>query len=327
MLTILPLLQSRRFPPLARGNSLQTLQLNLGYRCNQSCLHCHVGASPHRSEEMSTTTVEAVVTFLKKVKVPTLDLTGGAPELNPGFRRLVAEARRLDMRVIDRSNLTILEEPTQVGLAEFLASEQVEIIASLPCYLEENVDGQRGNGVFQASIRALQQLNALGYGQVGSGLLLNLAYNPTGAFLPPPQQQLEEEYKHKLGERYGIVFNNLYTLTNMPIQRFGSTLHSTGQFDQYFQLLKGAFQPRNLEHVMCKSLISVDWQGWIYDCDFNQMLNLPLKIAGRDRVHVKELADFPLTGNRIIVAGHCFGCTAGQGSSCEGVLGSGKCSV
>lgn len=323
MLTVLPHLQSRQFPPLLRAGNPQTLQLNLGYRCNQSCLHCHVGAGPHRSEEMSTETIDAVLDFLKKGMPSTLDLTGGAPELNVDFRRLVREARRLQLRVIDRCNLTILDEPTQDGLAEFLAAEQVEIIASLPCYLEQNVDGQRGKGVFDASIRALGRLNDLGYGREGTGLLLNLAYNPTGAFLPPPQQQLENDYKRELGERYGIVFNSLYTLTNMPIQRFSGILRSSGQFDEYLQSLKNAFQPQNLEHVMCRTLISVDWRGWLYDCDFNQMLNLPLKVAGRDRIHVKELADLFLSDNRITVADHCFGCTAGQGSSCEGVLARG----
>nr|VFJ95769.1 MAG: radical SAM/Cys-rich domain-containing protein [Candidatus Kentron sp. LFY] len=320
MLTTLPHLQSRQFPPLARGDNLVTLQLNLGYRCNQSCAHCHVGASPHRSEEMSAATSDAVLDFLNKGTVSTLDLTGGAPELNAGFRRLVMEARRLGIRVIDRCNLTVLEEPAQVGLAEFLASQQVEIIASLPCYLEQNVDGQRGKGVFGASIRALERLNALGYGRDDTGLLLNLAYNPTGAFLPPPQQQLEDDYRRELMARYGVVFNNLYTLINMPIQRFGSTLRSSGQFDEYLQLLKGAFEFRNLEHVMCRSLVSVDWEGWLYDCDFNQMLNLPLKMAGRSRVHVGELANLRLLGNPITVADHCFGCVAGQGSSCEGIL-------
>nr|VFK19760.1 MAG: radical SAM/Cys-rich domain-containing protein [Candidatus Kentron sp. LFY] len=320
MLTTLPHLQSRQFPPLARGDNLVTLQLNLGYRCNQSCAHCHVGASPHRSEEMSAATSDAVLDFLNKGTVSTLDLTGGAPELNAGFRRLVMEARRLGMRVIDRCNLTVLEEPAQVGLAEFLASQQVEIIASLPCYLEQNVDGQRGKGVFGASIRALERLNTLGYGRDDTGLLLNLAYNPTGAFLPPPQQQLEDDYRRELMARYGVVFNNLYTLINMPIRRFGSTLRSSGQFDEYLQLLKGAFEFQNLEHVMCRSLVSVDWEGWLYDCDFNQMLNLPLKMAGRSRVHVGELANLRLLGNPITVADHCFGCVAGQGSSCEGIL-------
>nr|VFK55419.1 MAG: radical SAM/Cys-rich domain-containing protein [Candidatus Kentron sp. TUN] len=320
MLSTLPYLQSRQFPPLDRGDDLQTLQVNLGYRCNQSCMHCHVGAGPYRSEEMSASTTEAVLDFLKSATVSTLDLTGGAPELNANFRHLVTQARGLGVQVIDRCNLTILEEPAQADLAEFLAAERVEILASLPCYLEKNVDGQRGKGVFEVSMRALTRLNALGYGQADSGLSLNLVYNPTGPFLPPPQQQLESDYKRELGERYGIVFNNLYALTNMPIQRFGSTLRTLGQFDEYLGLLKGAFQPQNLEHVMCRTLISVDWQGRVYDCDFNQMLDLPLKVSGRDRIHVRDLSDLRLADNPITVADHCFGCTAGQGSSCGGVL-------
>jgi len=319
MLASFSLLQSKEFPSLARDN-LQTLQVSLGYRCNQSCQHCHVAASPHRTEEMSIETIEAVLAFLENSEINTLDLTGGAPELNPHFRHLVTQARHRGVRVIDRCNLTILEEETQVGLAEFLATQQVEITASLPCYLEENVDGQRGKGVFKSSIQGIKRLNALGYGQEGSGLLLNLVYNPTGPFLPPAQQQLESDYKRELASRYGVIFNELFTLTNLPIQRFGSMLRSSGQWDGYLQLLKGAFQPQNLQHVMCRSLISVDWQGWIYDCDFNQMLVLPLQIADRPRIHIGKLAEFSLSGNPIAVADHCFGCTAGQGSSCGGAL-------
>ncbi|VFM96048.1 MAG: radical SAM/Cys-rich domain-containing protein [Candidatus Kentron sp. G] len=320
MLTITPFLQSREFPPLTRAG-LETLQINLGYRCNQSCRHCHVGASPHRTQEMSAETVEEVLAFLGSTNVTTLDLTGGAPELNPHFRHLAAAARGLGIRVIDRCNLTILEEETQAGLAEFLAEHRVEIIASLPCYLEENVDGQRGAGVFGPSIRALTRLNALGYGQEDTGLLLDLAYNPTGPFLPPPQQQLEGDYKRELAARYGVTFNNLYVLTNLPIARFGSMLRSSGKWDSYLRLLKNAFQPGNLDHVMCRSLVSVDWQGWLYDCDFNQMLNLPLELPGREKVHIGQLAGLHLADNLIRTADHCFGCTAGQGSSCAGALG------
>jgi radical SAM/Cys-rich protein len=221
--------------------------------------------------------------------------------------------------VTDRCNLTVLEEPSQTGLAQFLAEQRVEIIASLPCYLEENVDGQRGNGVFEASISALRRLNALGYGHEG-GPSLSLVYNPTGAFLPPSQQTLEEDYRRELKRRYGVVFTRLYTLANLPIQRFGSTLLSKGEFHDYMALLKGAFQPQNLERVMCRTLISVDWQGWLYDCDFNQMLDLPLAQPDRKRLHIRDLAGTNLYGNRIAVADHCYGCTAGQGSSCGGAL-------
>ena len=318
MLATLPYLQSNEFPSLTRG-VMHTLQVNLGYRCNQSCLHCHVGAGPKRTEQMAAQTVDQIIAYLEKGRISTLDLTGGAPELNPGFRRLVSAARRLGLHVIDRCNLTILEEPDQHGLAEFLAAEQVEVVASLPCYLEENVDGQRGNGVFSRSMNALHRLNALGYGKQG-GLQLNLVYNPTGPFLPPAQQQLEQDYRRVLAERYGIQFTRLLTLTNLPIQRFGSTLLSAGRFDEYMTLLKSAYQPQNLQQVMCRSLISVDWQGWLYDCDFNQMLGLPLHTPAKNRLHISELAGHDLSGNSIVVADHCFGCTAGQGSSCGGAL-------
>lgn len=318
MLATLPHLQSNEFPSLSRGVT-RTLQVNLGYRCNQSCLHCHVGAGPNRPEEMSAEMIEQIIAFLETGEIATLDLTGGAPELNPGFRRLANAARQLGLRVIDRCNLTILEEAGQEHLAEFLANERVEVVASLPCYLEENVDGQRGNGVFAKSMAALRRLNTLGYGQQGAGLELNLVYNPTGPFLPPAQQQLEQDYRCILAERYGIQFTRLLTLTNLPIQRFGSALLSAGRFDEYMTLLKSSFQPQNLQQVMCRSLISVDWQGWLYDCDFNQMLGLPLQSQGK-KLHISELAGHDLTGNPIVVADHCFGCTAGQGSSCGGAL-------
>jgi len=319
MLASLPHLQSNSFPPITRGQT-RTLQVNLGYRCNQSCLHCHVGASPKRTEQMSAATVDQVLAVLAQGVLDSLDLTGGAPELNPEFRRLVGAARDLGLRVIDRCNLTILQEPGQQGLAEFLAARQVEIVASLPCYLEENVDGQRGKGVFAGSLRGLRQLNALGYGRPDSGLQLSLVYNPTGPFLPPPQHQLEQDYRRVLAERYGVVFNQLLTLTNLPVQRFGSSLLSSGQFDAYLTLLREAYRPANLEHVMCRSLLSVDWQGWLYDCDFNQMLGLPLRTPERPRLHISELAGRSLAGNPIVVADHCYGCTAGQGSSCTGAL-------
>ena len=315
----LPLLEQIPFPALSRGR-LTTLQVNVGYRCNQSCLHCHVGASPHRTEEMSGEIADAVLEFLERRRIATLDITGGAPELNRHFRRLVAAARDMGVHVIDRCNLTILEVEGQEDLAEFLAGEEVEIIASMPCYLRDNVERQRGKGVFEGSIRGLQRLNALGYGRDGSGLTLNLVYNPQGPSLPPPQEALEADYRRVLGNNYGIKFNRLYTMANMPIQRFGSTLISKGEFDRYLSMLQQAHLAANLDGVMCKNLISVDWRGLVYDCDFNQMLDLPLKRGQRARVHLSELIDDDIEGNPIGVAGHCFGCTAGQGSSCGGAL-------
>jgi radical SAM/Cys-rich protein len=315
----LPLLEQIAFPPLHR-EQLATLQVNLGYRCNQQCLHCHVNAGPKRSEQMDAGNIAHVVAFLRNSTAKSLDLTGGAPELNPHFRDLVSAARELGVRVLDRCNLTILEEPGHEDLAEFLAAHDVEVTASLPCYSKENVDGQRGKGVFEASIRGLQRLNALGYGREGSGRVLNLVYNPTGPFLPPPQAALEQDYKRRLGDAHGIVFNQLLTLANMPIQRFGSTLISKGQFQDYMNLLRDAHSDANLQTVMCRSLISIDWQGYVYDCDFNQMLKLPVRVAGKSKVHLSELIGADLAGTPIIVRGHCYGCTAGQGSSCGGAL-------
>jgi radical SAM/Cys-rich protein len=269
---------------------------------------------------MSEETVEAVLAVLERQNIVTLDLTGGAPELNPHFRHIVRTARALGIHVIDRCNLTILEELNQEYLAAFLSEHQVEIVASLPCYLEENVDRQRGNGVFETSIRELRKLNALGYGQQDSELSLNLVYNPQGPALPPSQDKLEADYKRHLGERYGISFNRLYTLTNMPIQRFGSMLISKGQFQQYMALLRGAHQEVNLNGVMCRTLVSIDWQGYLYDCDFNQMLGIPLSVPEKAKLHVSQLTSLNLEDNPIAVADHCYGCTAGQGSSCCGAL-------
>lgn len=322
----LPLLVRHDFPPLRRG-IIDTLQVNLGYRCNQSCLHCHVNAGPNRTEEMSADTISVVVGFLAaSPELRTLDLTGGAPELNRHFRSLVVDARSRGVRVIDRCNLTILEELGQEGLAEFLAAHGVEIVASMPCYLEDNVDRQRGKGTFDASIRGLQRLNALGYGRAGSGLSLNLVYNPQGVNLPPPQAALEADYKRHLSAHFGVVFNQLFTLANMPIQRFGSTLVSKGQFNSYMQLLRSAHREQNLAQVMCRSLVSVDWQGYLYDCDFNQQLGLPihdLLHVGKARVHLSDITAAQLEDQPIRVADHCFGCTAGQGSSCGGALAEG----
>jgi radical SAM/Cys-rich protein len=315
----LSLLEQIPFPPIRRGR-LDTLQLNVGYRCNQSCVHCHVDASPYRTEEMGAEIADLALTFLARQRITTLDITGGAPELNLYFRSLVTRARALGVHVMDRCNLTILEEPGENGLAEFLARERVEIVASMPCYLEDNVDRQRGKGVFDSSIRGLQKLNALGYGHEGSGLTLNLVYNPQGPLLPPPQAALEADYRRVLGERYGVVFNHLFTLANMPIKRFGSMLAIKGGLGRYLDLLHGAHADSNLGAVMCRNLISVDWQGFVYDCDFNQMLGLPLAQGENARVHLSDLLDADLTDNPIRVSGHCYGCTAGQGSSCGGAL-------
>ena len=315
----LPLIQSTDFPPIRRRR-LETLQVNLGYRCNQSCLHCHVNAGPTRTEQMDAATADTVLDFLRASEVRRLDITGGAPELNPQFRRLVAESVELGVHVMDRCNLTILEEPGQEDLAEFLAARRVEVIASLPCYLEDNVDRQRGKGVFEKSIRALRRLNALGYGREGSECELSLVYNPQGPSLPPAQFALETDYRRHLSERYGVVFTRLLTLANMPIQRFGSTLVTKGQFNDYMRLLRGAHRDENLDGVMCRSLVSVDWQGQVYDCDFNQMLGLPLRVNGTPRAGLADLIGRDLEGNPIAVMDHCYGCTAGQGSGCGGAL-------
>lgn len=315
----LPLLSRTDFPPLRRRRT-EVLQVNLGYTCNQSCLHCHVNAGPTRTEQMSAENIGAVLDFIRASDIRQLDLTGGAPEMNPHFRSLVTEARALGVAVMDRCNLTILSEPGHEGLATFLAEQRVQVTASLPCYLEDNVDRQRGNGVFARSIAGLKRLNALGYGRADSGLELNLVFNPQGPALPPPQAQLEEAYREHLGRAYGIVFTRLLTLANMPIQRFGSTLVSKGLFTGYMELLRGAHRDDNLQNVMCRNQLSVDWQGQVYDCDFNQMLGLPLRIEGRPRTHLSQLLGRDLDGNPVVVADHCYGCTAGQGSSCGGAL-------
>ena len=315
----LPLLANTDFPPIRRA-SLDTLQVNLGYKCNQSCLHCHVNAGPKRTEMMSRHTIDELLAVATSSTVTTLDLTGGAPELNPHFTYLVAAARERQLDIIDRCNLTVLLEPGQQDTAQFLADNNVRIVASLPCYLKDNVDRQRGDGTFESSIEALQLLNSLGYGQPGSTRQLDLVYNPQGPVLPPPQQALEQDYKRHLLEQYKVSFNRLLTLTNMPIQRFGSTLVSHGQFDAYMSLLKSSHQHCNTTSVMCRSLISIDWQGYLYDCDFNQMLNLPMQVDHRPRLHISDLAGLKIEELPIKVADHCYGCTAGQGSSCGGAL-------
>lgn len=319
----LPLLNALSFPAITRGQ-LQALQVNLTYQCNQRCLHCHVNAGPTRTEAMTDESLALLHRVIDAHSVQTLDLTGGAPEMHPRFREIVSHARREGLRVIDRCNLTILSEPGYADLADFLAEQGVEVTASLPCYSRENVDKQRGDGVFDASIAGLQQLNRLGYGRGGSGLILNLVYNPQGPSLPPAQAQLEADYKAHLAEDFGIYFNHLLTITNQPIARFGSTLVSKGTFNSYMQLLRDSYRPENLNAVMCKSLVSVDWQGYLYDCDFNQMLELPLAmpgLIGRERPHLRGLLKAAsLEGNPITTRDHCYACTAGQGSSCAGAL-------
>jgi radical SAM/Cys-rich protein len=307
------------FPAINRG-ALEVLQVNLGYLCNLSCTHCHVNAGPKRTELMDKATVDLILDFIRNENIHTLDLTGGAPEMNPHFRYLVTQAKAMGVKVIDRCNLVILQEPGYEGLAEFLAAYQVEIVASLPCYLEDNVDRQRGKGTFNASIAALKKLNALGYSQIGSPLQLNLVFNPQDNCLPPDQGDLEKAYKQHLFDEYGIVFNKLYAMANLPIQRFGSMLISKGLFDDYIQLLKDNYRPENLPGVTCRNTISIDWQGFVYDCDFNQMLNLPIGANLKHRTHLRDLRRDSLAGAAIAVRQHCYGCTAGQGSSCGGAL-------
>ena len=320
------------FPPLRRA-ALTTLQVNLGYRCNQACSHCHVDAGPGRSESMAAETLALIPRVLLARGLRCLDLTGGAPELHPGFRELVRQATALGVEVIDRCNLTILQEPGQEDLADFLAAARVTVVASLPCYLADNVDRQRGTGVFERSIAGLQQLNQLGYGSPGSGLELNLVYNPQGDRLPPPQAELENDYRRELLDRYGIRFNRLYALANMPIKRLAAELARQGRLDAYRELLRREHRPANLGNVMCRDLISVDWRGRLFDCDFNQQLGLELlpadgaadpAAAGKaEPGHARTLADLLHWDPRqapVHTAEHCFGCTAGAGSSCGGSL-------
>jgi len=314
----LPLLNHSDFPAINRRKT-EILQINIGLRCNQQCVHCHVNSSPIRTEKMDEETIAAVYDYLKYSDVHTLDITGGAPELHPQFRELVVKVRALNINVIDRCNLTILSEPDQEDLHEFLAEQQVDVVASLPCYQKENVDKQRGKGVFELSIKGLQKLNRLGFGKPDSDLKLHLVYNPQGPELPPAQAPLEAAYKKILMQDFGIEFNQLFTLSNMPINRFGSTLVSNGSFHDYISLLKKSHENDNLDNVMCRNMVSVDWQGFIYDCDFNQMLGLNLMKAGK-QLHIADLKNNSLEGNSITVLDHCYGCTAGQGSSCGGAL-------
>lgn len=300
-----------------RSHRISTLQVNLGKKCNQACQHCHVDAGPQRTEQMSADTVELVLDVLRQHHIPTLDITGGAPEINPHFRYLASEGCKYCARVIDRSNLTIFFEQGFEDLPEFLAAQRIEVTASLPCYNMDNVDTQRGAGVFDKSIRALQRLNALGYGR-DRDLVLNLVYNPIGAHLPPSQATLEQQYKQQLRERFGIEFNDLMTITNMPISRFAHDLQRRGQMVPYMQLLQSSFNPHTLDGLMCRQLISVGYDGRLYDCDFNQMLDMPVDHGLPN--HIRDFDLHLLAHRQIRTASHCFGCTAGCGSSCSGAV-------
>ena len=310
--------RANAFPALNRGE-LETLQVNLGYRCNQSCSHCHVNAGPWRTEMMEEEQIKLIPKVLQTLNLNCLDLTGGAPELHPQFRSLVHEARGLGVQVIDRCNLTILQEPGQEDLAAFLANERVKVVASLPCFEEERVDHQRGLGVFQRSISGLQSLNALGYGMPNSELELDLVFNPSGAQLPPAQGELEHLYRNKLLENYGIHFSKLLTITNMPIQRFAQTLKARGELETYYSLLHQAHRDNNLNSVMCRSLISVSWTGALFDCDFNQQLGMPMRSGPKTLDELLNQTE-SINDQPIAVGAHCFGCTAGGGSSCGGAL-------
>lgn len=325
-----PLLLPTDFPHISR-KQIDTLQLNLGYLCNMTCSHCHVNAGPTRTEMMDDSLIEQIIEFMQSQPIQSLDLTGGAPELHWRFRDLVRAARAVDIEVIDRCNLTVALEPGQENLLEFLAEQGVTIVASLPCYSEANVREQRGKGVFEKSIEVLQSLNKLGYG-IDESRQLHLVYNPNGAFLPPAQDQLERDYKERLGSESGISFNQLYTITNMPIQRFGAQLMAQGKYNEYMTLLKDNHVPSNLDALMCRSTVSVDWQGYLYDCDFNQMLELPMQLSNglmagdliaseSNRTHLSEVLQADFDGMPIVIGDHCYGCTAGQGSSCGGALG------
>jgi radical SAM/Cys-rich protein len=346
MLETLPLLNKIIFPAINRKN-IDIVQINLGYRCNQQCLHCHVNAGPKRSEEMSLEVLDQTFDFIKKYQIKTVDLTGGAPEMHPKFIEIIETLHEMGVKVIDRCNLTIINEPGYENLANKMAENEVKIVASMPCYMEENVNKQRGNGVFDSSIKALKILNQLGYGKniqkdsdkQSNPLVLNLVFNPQDASLAPKQSILEKDYKHFLFNEFGIVFDQLFTITNVPVKRFGSLLISKNEFHPYMDLLQQAYQPENLEGVMCRHQLSIDWQGYLYDCDFNQMLNLPLtrvnnstghcidkknsdhkKTPKDEKFHISNVSLEDLNNKKIIVSGHCFACTAGQGSSCGGSL-------
>jgi radical SAM/Cys-rich protein len=303
-----------------KRRGVDVLQVNLGRYCNLACIHCHVESGPTRKEMMSRENVDAVLTFLARTGIPTLDLTGGAPELHPDFAHLVSSARGLGRHVMDRCNLTVIFEPGMEYLPEFFKRHQVELVCSLPCYSEGNVDKQRGKGTFDASIRALQQLNEIGYGRPDGDLVLNLVYNPVGPHLPPPQGKLEQDYRKILGEQFGIVFNQLFCLTNMPITRYATHLKLRGEYDHYLELLESSFNPATLDQVMCRNLISVGWAGSVYDCDFNQMLDLPLTDDAGKQLEIGSLTLDAVADRAIVVGDHCYACTAGSGSSCGGAL-------
>jgi radical SAM/Cys-rich protein len=300
--------------------AVDVLQVNMGRYCNLACIHCHVESGPTRKEMMSRKTVDALLDFFACSDIQTLDITGGAPELNPNFDHLVESAIGLGRHVMDRCNLTVIFEPGKDYLPEFFRRHGVELVCSLPCYSEGNVDKQRGKGTFDASIRALQRLNEIGYGNAEGDLILNLVYNPVGPHLPPPQEKLEQEYKRILAENFGIVFNHLYCLTNMPITRYATHLKLRGEHDRYMELLETAFNRATLDQVMCRNLISVGWEGLIYDCDFNQMLNLPIRDRAGKPLHISSLSIEQVRNHAIAVGDHCYACTAGAGSSCGGTL-------
>jgi radical SAM/Cys-rich protein len=300
--------------------TVDVLQVNMGRYCNLACVHCHVESGPTRTEMMGRDNVESVVGFLGQTEIPCLDVTGGAPELHPDFEYLVAAARRLQRHVMDRCNLTVIFEPGKEYLPEFFKEHGVELICSLPCYSQENVDKQRGKGTFDASIRALQRLNEIGYGNTAGDLILNLVYNPVGPHLPPPQHKLEQDYKRILAENFGIAFNHLYCLTNMPITRYATHLKLRGEYDRYLDLLANNFNGATLDQVMCRNLISVGWEGLIFDCDFNQMLNLPIRDRAGKPLHISSLSIEQVRNHAITVGDHCYACTAGAGSSCGGTL-------
>lgn len=299
-----------------RTTGVSVLQINVGKRCNQACRHCHVDAGPDRVEVMRDEVVDATLRFLERSDVPTVDITGGAPELHPRFREIVTRARSAGRHVIDRCNLTITRLPSYADLPEFLAAHQVEVIASLPSHAPRQTDAQRGAGVFEDSIAALRRFNELGYGVDGTGLLLNLVTNPVGAFLPGSQPSLEADWKRTLRLRHGVSFNRLYTITNMPISRFLQFLVDSGNLEAYTQRLVAAFNPAAVDGLMCRYTLSVGWDGRLYDCDFNQMIDLPTAAGAPQTIFDAEIA--ALTGRRVVVGPHCFGCTAGAGSSCGG---------